>query len=988
MSRSKGIFDRSCNGSRFDFSRFPDRGAPLDPEEHGAFDRLCSCIPFETYFPRHIDWRAKTAKRALLCAVSLILLSVQMSVPSLAAPAGGNGGDGSAGFGGSGGGGGEEPASPNGGTGGDTVGNFTGAGGGGGGAAGASGGAGGTGATGVPGGTAGNPGGVATAVGSSGGGGGGGDGGVSGFTASTSQSILAPVTGGAGGGGGSGGSASSGGVDGGGGGGGGAGGYGLEITGSGTFTNNSTILGGNGGQGGSGGDGNPSPPVAPAYSLGGNGGDGGAAGGGVSVTSSGVTLINNNDIAGGTGGAAGAGGSGLFYPSIPLGGAGSNGVVGAGGVGVTGADLTIINSGSISGGLSGDGVTRADAIDFTGGTNTLIITSTSSIRGDVVANSAADTLGLGGAGNSAFDLSQVGVAGSAVQYQGFGILQKSGSSTWMLTGTAATVLSYDVTAGTLQIDGSTAAGVVNVTGGTLSGNGSVGSVQIRNGGTFAPGSATPGTSMTINGNLALAPGSTYQVYLNPTASTSAQVSGSASLSGTVQANFANGSYISKTYTILTSTGGVSGTFSSIQNVNLPTGTSDSLTYLADDVLLNLTPGFTNYTGLNRNQQNVANTLSIYFDAHNGIASSFFNLSPSGLAQIDGEGNTGAEHSAFQLETEFLNAMLDPFVDGRFGNEDAFNNSAGTAQPLGYTTEQQFMPQAMALAYSRVLKGPPLAAYYVPRWSAWGTAYGGVSTTDGNAVTGSNQLNANTFGFAAGMDYHASADTIVGFSLGGGGTNWNLASLSGNGHSTALQAGVYGITRSGPLYGAADFGFTNNWFNTDRTALGDQLQANFGGQSYGGRLEGGYHLAVLPFGVTPYAAVQAQEFATPNYSENDVTAGGFGLSYNSMSATDVRTEIGSRLEELTSLDNMPLVLRGKLAWAHDFVGNPTLDAAFLSLPGTSFIVNGAPIPHNSALVSAGAELFIARNWSVLAKFDGEFAGDSETYGGTGTLRYTW
>ena len=239
-------------------------------------------------------------------------------------------------------------------------------------------------------------------------------------------------------------------------------------------------------------------------------------------------------------------------------------------------------------------------------------------------------------------------------------------------------------------------------------------------------------------------------------------------------------------------------------------------------------------------------------------------------------------------------MLDPFVDGRFGSEGPANIAAGDAvRPLGYMSEQSFMPRALALAYGRVLKAP---AAYLPHWSVWGTAYGGVSSTDGNAATGANQLNANTYGFVAGLDYHVSADTIVGFSLGGGGTSWNLASVSGAGHSEALQTGLYGITRSGPLYGAAAFGFTNNWFKTDRTALGDQLRANFGGQSYGGRLEGGYHLCGLPIGVTPYAAVQAQDYVSPNYREADITGGGYGLSYAAMSATDVRTEIGSRFEE--------------------------------------------------------------------------------------------
>jgi len=64
------------------------------------------------------------------------------------------------------------------------------------------------------------------------------------------------------------------------------------------------------------------------------------------------------------------------------------------------------------------------------------------------------------------------------------------------------------------------------------------------------------------------------------------------------------------------------------------------------------------------------------------------------------------------------------------------------------------------------------------------------------------------------------------------------------------------------------------------------------------------------------------------------------------------------------------------------------AAFQALPGASFIVNGAAIPKNSALTTASAELHITANWSVLAQFDGEFANTSQTYAGTGTLRYSW
>jgi uncharacterized protein with beta-barrel porin domain len=80
--------------------------------------------------------------------------------------------------------------------------------------------------------------------------------------------------------------------------------------------------------------------------------------------------------------------------------------------------------------------------------------------------------------------------------------------------------------------------------------------------------------------------------------------------------------------------------------------------------------------------------------------------------------------------------------------------------------------------------------------------------------------------------------------------------------------------------------------------------------------------------------------------------------------------------------------GRLAWAHDWVSNPTLAAVFQTLPGASFIVNGATPAKDSALVSAGSELRLANGVTLIGKFDGEFASHSSTYAGTGTVRYAW
>jgi outer membrane autotransporter protein len=567
---------------------------------------------------------------------------------------------------------------------------------------------------------------------------------------------------------------------------------------------------------------------------------------------------------------------------------------------------------------------------------------------------------------------------------GIGGVTKTGAGALVLAGTDTYSGPTTVAAGTLTVNGSIANSAVTVNSGAmLSGTGTVGGLTINSGATFAPGNS-PGT-MTVQGNLAFQSGALYLVQVNSTTASNTVVSGSATLAGTVQAAFAAGSYATRTYTILSAAGGLGGTtFNTLTTSNLPAGFTASLSYTATDAILNLTATLGQPVGpssgpsapsgpgalacaFSLNQCNVANGLNAFFNNGGALPPAFvtiFRLTGANLgnalSQLSGEAATGAQQGAFQLTNQFLGIMLDPFVDGRS------NPLGGSA--VGFAPERAELPDDIALA-----------------------CYGGGNRTSGDpAVVGSHDLSATTAGGAAGLDYRLAPGTVVGFALAGGGTSWGLAQGLGTGKSDAFQAGLYGTARSGSAYLAAALAYTNHWMSTDRFAFaGDHLSANFNAQSFGGRVESGYRFATIYGGLTPYAAILSQTFHTPGYTETDLTNGGFALGFNSRSATDTRSELGGRFDRLLLLNpEAALTLRGRVAWAHDWISDPSLATLFQTLPGASFVVNGATPAKNSALTSAGVEYRLANGVVLLGKFDGEFASHASTYAGTGTVRYTW
>ena len=832
---------------------------------------------------------------------------------------------------------------------------------------------------------------------------------------------------------------------------GGGGGGGSGTTNSTTYTNNNPGGSGNanGGNGGSGGDGatNASGAGGPGPgSDGGAGGNGGAANGGAIYVATGGTLtILDSPISGNTvaGGAAGTPGIGIG-PSAINGFSAAAGAAQGAGIFLSGVTANI--------GVSGGSVTYGDSIGGTGlttggvntainktGAGTLVLSATNTFTGNV--NISAGTVSIGATanlGNVANDviisnggtlavtgtttlangrdfkiagLSTIDVtSATTTTLQGIvsngasaGTLVKAGGGILLLSGTNTYTGETNVIGGTLRAGTANAFGAstvfsvlsggtldlngFNKTFGTLCGDGAVTGANVTIAGTFTPGNGNPASSMAITGNLAFQSGAVYLVQLNPTTASLAQITGTANLTGAaVTANYANGTYISKKYTILTATGGVSGTFSGVTNTNLPAGFSSTLSYDSNNAFIDLTM---NTASGSINQQNVSNALTNYFNRNGSIPVVFTGLTPTGLTQISGETSTGSQQTTFTAMTQFMGIMTDPFLGGRGDQGSAPAGAIGYAEEaLAYATKRN-PNDALAAIYTKA----PAAPVARPNWSVWAAGFGGSQSTDGNTALGSNNTTSNIYGTAVGADYRFSPFTIAGFSLAGGGTTFNVAN-GGSGRSDLFQAGAFvrHMIGAGYVSGALAYGWQNVTTNRTVTVAGvDQLRANFDANTFAGRLEGGYRFISpwMGFGITPYAAAQFTTFNLPGYAESAVAgANTFALRFGSQSLTDTRSELGVRTDKAYALTDGVFTLRSRFAWAYDFNPSRSVGATFQTLPGASFVVNGARLAQNSALTTVAAEMKWRNGWSAAASFEGEFSDVTRSYAGKGVVRYAW
>lgn len=668
--------------------------------------------------------------------------------------------------------------------------------------------------------------------------------------------------------------------------------------------------------------------------------------------------------------------------------------------------LTISNGGSVRAGTyAGGSVDFVGIAGVAGSVGTLNIGAASGTPATAAGTLLADEVRFGqGTGTIVFN--HTGLPdGSDLEFaaalRGRGtISHESGTTIFSGDGSLFTGTTT-VSGGKLVIANKLGGSAVVGNGATLAGTGTIGSggasaVTLQSGATLSPGNS-PGT-LTVQGNLTFNSGSTYLAEVQGANADRVDVSGTATLAGTLRLVALGGAYtFNSAYTLLSAAGGSTGSFSQVDTAgSFGDGVTTTVSYTANDVQLTLTPkslvpivenpaspGTPTTPSLSVSAPRNAHAIASAIDgvvANGGDPSSLFGIYnlpaasiPAAVNSLSGEVHTAAPAMANLASDQFLRAMLDPAAAGRLGAGAA---GPGTAAFSGLARNGVDRPNGPARLDAR-------------SYAIWGSAYGSYGRTDGNAVIGSTKRSIDDAHLAAGIDVRLMPGTVAGIAVSGGKARASLPGVLGRIDADVFQAGLHGMTQFGRvrLGGALSYARLQNDVSRGIPALSSSLASSYATTAWSGRLQAS--AAILSwngFSLSPLAAIQATQARSPavieaNWAGADAGALALGRRRN----VTARGELGAQLDADAMLGSVPVTGSIRAAWAHYARRDADLTASLVGLPGATFSATGARVDRNSALLSAGIAARLSERISFNLSLDGELSANSTRLGGAAQLR---
>ena len=353
----------------------------------------------------------------------------------------------------------------------------------------------------------------------------------------------------------------------------------------------------------------------------------------------------------------------------------------------------------------------------------------------------------------------------------------------------------------------------------------------------------------------------------------------------------------------------------------------------------------------------------------------------GLDTLFGEGISGLQETAFGASRLFGSAML---AQAAF-----FGQGAGPQQP---GQPEKYQPLKLGPSDS---EPGPVGFFgdegYQPRtWRLWATGLGSGGSLDGNA--GAANIDMQTGGVAAGLDYRINSSTLVG--VAGGYTNSDLSvdALQTEATVDGAHVGLYGVKWLRNVYLAGIAEYARFYNETDRVIdwiVDERAKGNFNSDEFGGRVEAGWRQYYQNSAVTPFVGFDAVHLSSEAFSENSIGTGGvpgiLGLTFDSHSANSFVSSVGIQFDTWIALRNdrtlRPFV---RVAWRHEFETERAVDSFLTASPGASFVTRGASAAEDAARVDAGVHLDVSERIGLFALFEGEFSDRGQSYAGLGGL----
>lgn len=506
-----------------------------------------------------------------------------------------------------------------------------------------------------------------------------------------------------------------------------------------------------------------------------------------------------------------------------------------------------------------------------------------------------------GAGGATFDTNGNTVT-FATGLSGAGGVTKAGGGTLILDGANTYTGGTTVSGGTLEVGdagtpGASLAGNVTVdSGATLAGHGTItGNVGNSLGGTVSPG-GTIGT-LSIGGNYTQGSTSTLSIEVSPTAASKLNVTGTASLAGTLALVYDPGVYSKTTYDILHA-GSVTGTFSTVSGT-APSGFAQSLSYSATDVDLSIDP------------TTVAPTNDAAFTAL----------------------GTAALMGAQQANATLL-GHLAGLANGSETIHTAFAATAPTTLAMGGGAE----------SLAGVLPTLPEA---VEKQGGWFRGIGDFARLDGNAAAPGFHTQAG--GFLAGIDRPLGDNLTAG--IAGGYTRTNVTVSDGeSGTLDTPRLMLYGSYRCGRWGFDATAGYAYDRIDAARpiSSLGETASSAHDGHEATGALQARTRYVLGGVTFVPAVGLDYVHLFETAFAESG--APGFDLAVSSRNADSLRPFLGaSAAKAFTTAGGTVLVPEADLGYSHELLN--TAPASLVQVGGGSFAVAGI-VPSRDTLTLGG------------------------------------